>query len=358
MCAGAAHSQSIFIETRILFHCLEQSTFFNQNSKPMMLRRAFVIPSAFTLLLLLFTFSACEKDDPGPSDGAMGQLSIEITDAPIDDASVEGVFVTVTDLKIDGQSIEGFQAQTIDIKAYQQGNVALLVDTEVAAKAYSSLTLVIDHETDAGGNAPGCYVLTTDGTKETLMAGTQTVTELTLNRADFTVEEDQMTELVVDFDLRKAIKYENSTSYDFVTGSELVAALRVVAKAEAGTIEGMVDNWTNHADKVVVYAYKKGTFDVNTETQASGDGQLTFTNAVTSAQAKADGSFELHFLESGDYELYFAGYDDDDQDGKFELKGSLSLEILSNIGLDLGSIGVSANTSTTVELSVIGILPI
>ena len=27
-----------------------------------------------------------------------------------------------------------------------------------------------------------------------------------------------------------------------------------------------------------------------------------------------DESFELHFLEAGDYELYFGGYDDDDQD--------------------------------------------
>ncbi|MCB0634800.1 MAG: DUF4382 domain-containing protein, partial [Lewinella sp.] len=303
----------------------------------MMLRKAFVIPSAFTLLMLLFTFSACEKDDT-TSPGAKGQLSVEITDAPIDDASVQGVFVTVVDLKIDGESIEGFQAQTIDIKAYQEGNAALLVDADVAAKTYSSLTLVLDHDTDASGNAPGCYVLTTNGTKETLMAGAQNLTELTVSRTDFTVEEDQMTEVVVDFDLRKAVKYENDTSYDFVTASELVAALRIVAKAEAGTIEGEVDNWSNHADKVVVYAYKKGTFDVNTETTASGDGQLTFTNAVTSAQAKADGSFELHFLEAGDYELYFAGYDDTDQDGKFELKGSLSLEILGNVGLDLGAI--------------------
>lgn len=324
----------------------------------MMLRKAFVIPSAFTLLLMLFTFAACEKDDTTDPDGAKGQLSIEMTDAPIDDASVQGVFVTVTDVKIDGASVEGFQAQTIDIKAYQEGNVALLIDTEVAAKTYSSLTLVLDHETDASGNAPGCYVLTTDGTKETLMAGAQSVTELTINRADFTVEEDQMTEVVVDFDLRKAVKYENDTSYDFVTATELAAALRVVAKAEAGTIEGKVENWSNHAEKVVVYAYEKGSFDMNAETTASGDGQLQFSNAVTSTQAKADGSFELHFLESGDYELYFAGYEDNDQDGKFELEGSLSLEILGNIGLDLGAISVSASSSTTVDLSVIGILPL
>lgn len=323
-----------------------------------MLKKAFVIPSAFTLLLMLFTFAACEKDDTtGPGD-AMGSMSIEITDAPIDDASVEGVFVTVAEVKIDGQTVEGFEPKTIDIKAYQEGNVALLAETDLAAKTYSSISLVLDHTTDAAGNAPGCYVMTTDGTKEALSAGAQTMTELTLTGQNITVEDNQTAEVVIDFDLRKAIKREGQDAYDFVTGSELAASLRVVAKASAGTIEGSVANWDNHADKVIVYAYNKGTLDVNTETQASGDGQLKFQNAVTSVEAKADGSFELHFLNEGDYELYFAGYEDNDQDGKFELSGSLSIDLDLLAGLDLNGISVSANSSTRVDLSVIGILPL
>lgn len=322
----------------------------------MMLKKAFVIPSAFTLLLMMFTFAACEKDDTGPNDGAMGKLNIEMTDAPIDDASVEGVFVTVTEIKVDGQVVEGFEPKTIDVKAYQEGKVALLANADVAAKSYSSITLVLDHATDASGNAPGCYVLTTGGGKEALMAGAQTITELTINGTNFVVEEGQTANLVVDFDLRKAVKYENNTSYDFVSGAELAAALRVVVKASTGTIEGEVNNWSNHAEKVIVYAYKKGTFNASVETQAQGDSQLQFTNAVTSVQAKADGSFSLHFLESGDYELYFAGYDDSDQDGKFELKGSLAIDLLA--GIDLSAVTVNANSSTRIDLSIIGILPL
>lgn len=323
-----------------------------------MLKKAFVIPSAFTLLLMLFTFAACEKEDTtGPGD-AMGSLSVEITDAPIDDASVEGVFVTVAEVKIDGQTIEGFEPKTIDIKAYQEGNVALLAETDLAAKTYSSISLVLDHTADAAGNAPGCYVMKTGGTKEALMLGAASTTELTLSGQNITIEDSQTTDVVIDFDLRKAIKREGQDAYDFVAGSELAASLRVVAKASAGTITGTVSNWDTHADKVIVYAYNKGTLDVNAETQGSGDGQLKFSNAVTSVQAKGDGSFELHFLEAGDYELYFAGYEDNDQDGQFELAGSLSVDLDLLGDLDLGLISVTANSSTRVDLSIIGLLPL
>jgi Zn-finger domain-containing protein len=75
-------------------------------------------------------------------------------------------------------------------------------------------------------------------------------------------------------------------------------------------------------------------------------------------EAKADGSFELHFLESGDYELYFAGYEDDDQDGQFELEGSLSVDLDLLGDLDLGLIEVEANSSTRVDLTIIGLLPL
>lgn len=307
---------------------------------------------------MLFTFAACEKDDPTTGSDAMGTMSIEITDAPIDDASVQGVFVTVTEVKIDGQSIAGFEPKTIDIKAYQEGNVALLVESDVAAKTYSSISLVLDHTTDASGNAPGCYVMKTDGTKEALMAGAQNTTELTLNGQNITVDENQTSEVVIDFDLRKAIKREGQDAYDFVAGTELAASLRVVTKASAGTITGTVSNWNNFADKVVVYAYKKGTLDVNAETQASGDGQLQFTNAVTSVAAKSNGNFELHFLEAGDYELYIAGYEDNDQDGQFDLAGSLSVDLDLLGSLDLGLLSVDASTSTRVEVTIIGILPL
>lgn len=74
-----------------------------------------------------------------------------------------------------------------------------------AAKTHSSIALVLDHSVDAAGNAPGCYVLTNDGTKEALMAGVQSTTELNLSGKRFTVEERQISSLITDSDQEKRL---------------------------------------------------------------------------------------------------------------------------------------------------------
>src|SRR5258708_29601433 len=88
---------------------------------------------------------ACNKKEPM----GKGEAEFQITDAPSDDASIQGVFVTVADVKVDGQSLSGFTKQTIDLKAYQQGSTKLLGTAQFNAKAYSNVTLVLDTDLDA-----------------------------------------------------------------------------------------------------------------------------------------------------------------------------------------------------------------
>ena len=95
---------------------------------------------------LILILAACNEDDAAPRN--MGSVQFEITDAPIDDASVKSVFVTVADIKVDGQSISGFNKTTIDVLAFQNGNTSFLADTELEAKTYTDLTLVLDFEND------------------------------------------------------------------------------------------------------------------------------------------------------------------------------------------------------------------
>ena len=103
----------------------------------------------FIFLVALFT--SCNKDEPSGT----GQVEIQVTDAPTDDASVKSVFVTVTEVRVDGTAISGFTKQTIDLKAYQEGNVKTLGTTSLSAGAHSQLTFVLDVDHDANGNAPG-----------------------------------------------------------------------------------------------------------------------------------------------------------------------------------------------------------
>lgn len=300
-------------------------------------------------LLVMFGFMACQKDS-----GQNGSVNFEITDAPIDDAHISGAFVTIADLQVDGQSVQGFNKTTIDLLAYQNGSTKLLSNADLDVDSYSNITLVLDYDKDANGNSPGCYVEDTDGGKHALVA---TNNEILVDHS-FDVASGTTTNLVMDFDLRKAIVRNNNPadSYDFVTAGEMKNAVRVVTKDRTGTIKGNCSGSGNFSDKVVVYAYKKGTFDRNTEVQGQGQSNVTFIQAVSSATVDGSGNFELHFLEQGDYELHFASYDENNSTGQVELGGTILLDVISS--LDIGAIGVGASTSITVNVLFTGVLPL
>lgn len=310
----------------------------------------------FKLLIVpafLLFFTACQKDEDTSGSEVQGNARIEITDAPIDDASVEGAFVTITEVKLDGKSVEGFNRTTIDLMAYQNGDTKLLSDAGVEAKSYSEVTLVLDFEEDAQGNSPGCYVMDNEGKKQKLESSSNEVR----SRGSFQIVADQTTNLVLDFDLRKSVtRADNGADdqYDFVTAAELQSAVRLVQKDESGMVEGTCEDNVSDSDKIVVYAYKKGTYNVDTETEGQGSSDIEFAQAVTSAEVNASGNFELHFLEEGDYELEFISYKDEDNDGQMEIQGSLEFSLLA--GIDLNTVSVNANSSVSLNLLVTGIL--
>jgi hypothetical protein len=310
-----------------------------------------------SILLVLFIFSmvaiSCSDDDD--VDKQHGELNVKVTDAPSDDANIQGTFVTISEVKVDGQAVEGFTAQTIEISAYQNGNTKLLVSETLEAGTYSSVSLVFDYENDAEGNAPGCYVLTDDDNKHALEASATSTTEVTFNRS-FQVEASGMTDLVVDFDLRKAIVRNEDggdSEYKFVTSAELTNSLRIVQEDECGEIDGEINNHSEAEGELVIYAYEKGSFNAETETQGQGDSQVMFANAETSAKVANDGSYKLSFLEEGDYEIHIASYEED-ANGQVSFTGMVQASS-SISGLLLNNISVEANSQVNlnIDLSVL-----
>lgn len=306
-----------------------------------------------TFMCAILALTAC--DDSSEPMGK-GEAEFEITDAPSDDTSVKGVFVTVADIKIDGRSVSGFAKQTIDLKAYQEGNTKLLGTAgKLDAKSYNNLTLVLDLETDANGNTPGCYVLTQDNTKYKLKNTTSGLTEVSINK-DWRVVANTTSRIVMDFDLRKSIGYSDDpmVRYTFVTDDNLGAAVRLVARENAGTIKGSYEADSN-ADKIVVYAYKKGTFSAGTETAPQGENEMLFANAVASADVKqglTGRNFTLAFLEEGEYELYFAAHSQNTS-GRMTFQTLLTSETridgsVANLIKVQG--GVTINVSGTISL--------
>jgi len=302
----------------------------------------------------MFMLPACDSNKPMGT----GQAEFQITDAPSDDASIKSVFVTVTDIKVDGKSVSGFTKQTIDLKAYQEGNTKVLGTGTVDAKAYSTVLLVLDADADAAGASPGCYVLTTDNTKYKLKSmGT---VNLTVNKA-WSVAANAKSTIVMDFDLRKSIRQMTDATirYNFVSDASLQTAVRLVSQDNAGTISGSYTEQTSsNADKVIVYAYKKGSYTATTETQAQGDDAIFFKNAISSTEVKpglSGNTYKLAFLEAGDYELHYAGYKKDATTNQFTFQAMLKAQ--TSAGGTVGDfVTIQKGATLTISSTITGTL--
>lgn len=304
-----------------------------------------------SVILLLVTMVHCSNDDMDSMQ--QGHFYVKLTDAPSDDAQIQGTFITVSEVKINGKTVEGFSPQTIEVSAYQNGDAKLLLDENVEAGTYNSITLVFDYAYDDEGNSPGCYALTDDNTKHDLESSSITSTEITFNKS-FEVAAEGTTSLVVDINLRKSIvrdeDVETDSEYSFVTSAELANSIRIVNEDDCGSIVGNVNNNTSVDGALVVFAYKKGSFNESTETQGDGESNVMFSHAISSAKVENDGSYQLSFLEEGDYEIHLASFEKDE--GKLSFISMIEASSLIE-GLLLDSISVEANTQVNLNIELL-----
>lgn len=310
----------------------------------------------FFTAILLFTaalFIQCSKDEE--TDVAeKGTLTVKVTDAPSDDLNINGTFVTVADVKIDGESVEGFNKQTIEISAYRNGNTKMLISEDVAARTYNQITLVLDQETDASGNAPGCYVLTEDNTKHDLFAEANASGEITISKT-IEVTRNAESSVIIDFDLRKAVirNQEGAANnrYKFVTSAELNNAVRIVNEDNSGHVSGEITNYTGGNTQTYVFIYNKGEFNASSESAGSGASSVLFAHAVTSAKVESDGKYKLSFLEEGDYEIHLASYENTNEH-QYSFNGILNANSTIS-GILLNNLTVSAKSNIQLNIEIL-----
>ena len=302
----------------------------------------------FSMLLIV----SCSKDEDDNVDpnAKTYNTAVEVTDAPIDNANVKGAFVTITNVKVNGKALEGFQTTTVDLLALQNGKTEALGNVMLESGTTSSIVVEVDNEFDANGDAPGNYILTATGEKKALVAES---TEIALTKAATQIEESNNNTIVLDFDLRKMIVADSQTGdFKFVSSSQMQSSIRAVSKNNAGKIEGSVQDANDTAGTIVVYAYKKGTYSAG-EANENANG-VRFAGAVNSSVAsETTGAYSLHFLEEGDYELHYASYQED-TNGEMSFEGMLTVE--SATDLDLSLLNISAQSTTTANVVVTGIV--
>ncbi|MCM4166708.1 hypothetical protein KCTC52924_01557 [Arenibacter antarcticus] len=303
------------------------------------------------MLIAVMAMVSCDKSDDSAMEGESYNTSFEITDAPIDNADVKAVFVTIANVSVDGKSLEGFSATTINLAALVDGKTEVLGNLDLQARSYSNIVFELDFEKDVAGNSPGCYVKKANGEKDALVASSN---KISINDT-FEVLAQSKNVIVVDFDLRKTIRDEKSnftSDFNFVTMTELSAGIRTVNAELTGKISGTVNDSKNTSDKIIVYAYKKGTFNADVESKGKGESSVTFANAVTSAEVKGlSGSYSLDFLKEGEYELIFASYKEDQESG---LYFNSLLEVESATGINVGAISVTSTLKLSANVTIIG----
>lgn len=307
-----------------------------------MIHRLIFIGLAFTCLALL---PSCNKE----ADYA--NIRLLLTDAPIDDPDIRAVMITVSEVRLDGIAIPSFKPVTLNIRALQNGITHMLLDAKLNPADYNEITLVFDYQTDVSGNTPGCYVHLQNGVKWPLQS---TSRECNI-RQSFTLKNGVKSTIVMDLDLRKAIRHHDSPGpgYVFVEHDKLQKAIRIVQENRTGIIEGQFVNQAILTDKILVFAYQKGTFISSLEFKVQQ--ALQFPNAISSAVVDAYGKFILPFLNEGQYDLVFVACKDLNKDGRLDYQGLLVMK--SDLGIGIPPIQVISGTKTSTAVSVAGLVP-
>ncbi len=256
----------------------------------------------FSLLLIpvvaLFIYTGCEKD------GNTGTVNLSITDAPIDDANVAGIWLTINEIQYhmsDGEwyTFEGFEGpRDFNLLELTNGVAELLGSFEMEAGTYTQLRFMLDAPEMGSSphNNPGCYIEFTDESTEQLFvpSGHQSGWKAV---GAFTVPSNGTVDITADFDARKSVIEAGMTGMYI-----LKPTIRLIVDNQAGMISGGITNIPEGAD-IVVFAYEDDTYAASEADEPANDTIPRFPNAVTSGIADDEGSYHLVYLSPMTYDL-------------------------------------------------------
>lgn len=296
------------------------------------------LKSLFASLIVVsgFALTSCNNDNEVEIEGK-GQASFEATDAAVDAENISGVYLSVDELQVvaNGQvknSIVFTEPEVFDLMAYQNGRTRMMGEAELDAGRYDEVRLILTNSAQA-------WVEFTNNTTQEITVPNGSTSGYVI-QGDFEVLANGRSQMVMDVDLRKALIKETNGEF------RLRPTARLISRAETGTLQGSIDmDDMREADKVVVYAYLKGTFNDN-ESGEPANGRTRFEGSVNSGEASLTGSFTLAFLPEGEYEVILASYNKNEAENTFEFSSTTKVE-LSIDGQLINSFNVTARSTTS-----------
>lgn len=284
--------------------------------------------------IFAFLLFGCGGGGGSSIDATTGSLTIDLTDAPIDDVFEVNIEITgVTVKPAGGPAIDFDYASpvTVNLLSLQDGDVFSLLDDEVVeAGAYNWIELHVNAELD--GVFDSFVVESENGG----MVELRVPSGSTRFVSGFTVTAGQNNSFALDWDVRRGLT--NPVGQD---GWKLNPAFRIIDMTEFGSLSGQVadalaldasctSDGEGNGNSVYVFA---GSDAVPDDLDGTDD-------AVTSASVRVDGdmagayTYNVPFLDPGAYTVAFTcqGLDDDpeiDQVGVDEIvfSGQVNAEV-------------------------------
>lgn len=224
-----------------------------------------------------------------------GIVNLSITDAPIDDENVAGVYITFNAIRYEYKNSEEAwqdlylpEPVTLNILDFRDGKVAFMGTTELQAGEIGHIRFVLD--------TSKCYITFKDDTQKQIEleipSGDQTGYKSTNG---FVVAAGGTTNITADFDVRKSITVTGNGTY------KMKPTIRLVDNLEVGDIKGTY-SVSNENNTTIIYVYEDGAYENNQTDPANN-----FNNAITSTEVSG-GTFILPWLVAGTYDLVIVGY--------------------------------------------------
>ncbi|MBV1871277.1 MAG: DUF4382 domain-containing protein [Gammaproteobacteria bacterium] len=301
------------------------------------MQRDQILKTSFTLatVLTISGMAGCQHSDDSTSVPT-GNLTIAVTDSPIDDATA--VYISFTGLTLfasDGgkSEINFAEPKVVDLLSLQ-GNSSqeILSEYAIPTGEYSYATFDIDFDASYMETSTGDFTFQASNLRN---AGT-ILKDILLNDGDagpsiapFSVQQDATTHLTFDFDLRKSIFAEDVSNV-----LSFSPAIRSVVTNESGTIAGtlnasLFDNLVCIDTSSAVYAYS-GSNEALKDIRGKSSDPISTANITVSAGR----SYEIGFLPAGNYTLAVAcnasGDLADEEEAQLLFRGKKSVTVIEN----------------------------
>lgn len=318
-------------------------------------------------LLLTFFAAACGVDDgvsldgEGNLEGTGTTVTILLTDAPADYIATAEVDIGRVELisSDDGEGAPVLLSEDgtdgfVNLLDLQDAATMQLAQADIEAGAYAQLRLIVEA---ARVSLVEGYTFRDGSTEKDLFvpSGAQTGIKLNLHDEDETEEFEILegeTVLVLDFDVTQSFVLQgNFETPAGVHGVIFTPAIRVTARDVAATISGVVSGADEGIDVegLTVRATPLGEGDV-----------AGYQTEVGTALTAEDGSYTIHFLVPGDYEVTVdldEGLASDPESHTVELGESedatgVDFEIMEVTGSLSGTVSTSVEGATVEGLTV------